>query len=184
MGLSSWWKLDTNISSLEMTQRHVFSTSCVPDFWYMHLDCRQRAWNGRIYWQEFSCCFYSSSQARCASNKVCCEHLCRGHNLMFLPCSLLKRGYRVGIVSQVETAALKKIGDNRSGPFDRKVTQLYTQATYVSSPHNIPILKRASDMFLRSALPMIRRNLRYTTLLPFCVSLKKKKTVKRCQSEW
>ena len=45
--------------------------------------------------------------------------------------SLLSRGYRVGIVSQTETAALKKIGDNRNTPFDRKVTHLFTAATYV-----------------------------------------------------
>ncbi|PPR04975.1 hypothetical protein CVT24_010433 [Panaeolus cyanescens] len=44
---------------------------------------------------------------------------------------LLARGYRVGIVNQIETAALKKIGDNRNAPFERKVTQLYTAATYV-----------------------------------------------------
>jgi DNA mismatch repair ATPase MutS len=45
--------------------------------------------------------------------------------------SLLSRGYRVGVVSQTETAALKKIGDNRNAPFDRKVTHLFTAATYV-----------------------------------------------------
>ena len=48
-----------------------------------------------------------------------------------LSLSLLSRGYRVGIVSQTETAALKKIGDNRNAPFDRKVTRLFTAATYV-----------------------------------------------------
>jgi len=48
-----------------------------------------------------------------------------------LSLSLLSRGYRVGIVSQTETAALKKVGDNRNAPFDRKVTHLFTAATYV-----------------------------------------------------
>jgi DNA mismatch repair protein MSH3 len=33
------------------------------------------------------------------------------------------------VVNQTETAALKKIGDNRSGPFDRQLTHLYTAAT-------------------------------------------------------
>lgn len=49
----------------------------------------------------------------------------------YLSVSLLSRGYRVGIVSQTETAALKKISDNRNAPFDRKVTRLFTSATYV-----------------------------------------------------
>ncbi|KAJ6630634.1 DNA mismatch repair protein MSH3 [Mycena sp. CBHHK59/15] len=44
---------------------------------------------------------------------------------------LLSQGYKVGIVQQVETAALKKAGDNRNTPFDRKLLHLYTAATYV-----------------------------------------------------
>ncbi|EKM83024.1 hypothetical protein AGABI1DRAFT_34226 [Agaricus bisporus var. burnettii JB137-S8] len=44
---------------------------------------------------------------------------------------LLARGYKVGVVNQVETAALKKVSDNRNAPFDRKLTCLYTAATYV-----------------------------------------------------
>ncbi|PPQ79804.1 LOW QUALITY PROTEIN: hypothetical protein CVT26_012571 [Gymnopilus dilepis] len=42
---------------------------------------------------------------------------------------LLSRGYRVGIISQIETAALKKISDNRNAPFERRLTHLYTAAT-------------------------------------------------------
>jgi DNA mismatch repair protein MSH3 len=44
---------------------------------------------------------------------------------------LLARGYKVGVVNQVETAALKKVSDNRNAPFDRRLTCLYTAATYV-----------------------------------------------------
>ena len=51
--------------------------------------------------------------------------------VLILCISLLSHGYRVGIVSQTETAALKKISDNRNAPFDRKVTHLFTAATYV-----------------------------------------------------
>ncbi len=36
---------------------------------------------------------------------------------------------QVGIVRQTETAALKKAGDNRSAPFTRRLTALYTRAT-------------------------------------------------------
>lgn len=45
---------------------------------------------------------------------------------------LLAQGYRVGIVNQIETAALKKIGDNKSGPFERQLTKLFTSATFVA----------------------------------------------------
>ncbi|KAK0228364.1 muts domain V-domain-containing protein [Armillaria fumosa] len=44
---------------------------------------------------------------------------------------LLSQGYRVGIVQQTETAALKKVGDNRNAPFERKLTGLYTATTFV-----------------------------------------------------
>ncbi|OBZ75370.1 DNA mismatch repair protein MSH3 [Grifola frondosa] len=44
---------------------------------------------------------------------------------------LLSQGYKVGIVEQTETAALKKVGDNRNELFDRELTHLYTAATYV-----------------------------------------------------
>ncbi|KAF9466351.1 DNA mismatch repair protein MSH3 [Collybia nuda] len=46
---------------------------------------------------------------------------------------LLARGYRVGIANQIETAALKKAGENKNTPFMRQVTNLYTAATYVDS---------------------------------------------------
>ena len=45
---------------------------------------------------------------------------------------LVAAGHRVGIVRQIETAALKKAGataDGRGGPFARKLTAIYTAAT-------------------------------------------------------
>lgn len=42
---------------------------------------------------------------------------------------LLSQGFKVGIVDQQETAALKKVGDNRSGLFRRGLSALYTAAT-------------------------------------------------------
>lgn len=53
------------------------------------------------------------------------------HRLNFYIKRLVDRGYKVGVISQVETAALKAIGNNKSGPFDRKLTHLYTKGTYV-----------------------------------------------------
>ncbi|GAA5919780.1 hypothetical protein JCM1841_005854 [Sporobolomyces salmonicolor] len=44
---------------------------------------------------------------------------------------LLSAGYKVGVVRQQETAALKKASDNRSAPFTRALSALYTSATYV-----------------------------------------------------
>ncbi|KIY51004.1 hypothetical protein FISHEDRAFT_38295 [Fistulina hepatica ATCC 64428] len=56
---------------------------------------------------------------------------------------LLSQGYRVGIVSQTETAALKKVSDNRNAPFTRRVTQLYTAATYVENVDSVDDLDGA-----------------------------------------
>ncbi|EAW11861.1 mismatch repair protein MSH3 [Aspergillus clavatus NRRL 1] len=44
---------------------------------------------------------------------------------------LVAAGYKVGVVRQLETAALKAAGDNRNAPFSRKLTNLYTKGTYV-----------------------------------------------------
>ena len=44
---------------------------------------------------------------------------------------LLTAGYKVGLVKQAETAALKKVSSNRSGPFERTLSELYTLATFV-----------------------------------------------------
>ena len=40
-------------------------------------------------------------------------------------------GHKVGVVRQIETAALKKVGDNRNAPSTRKLTNVYTKGTYV-----------------------------------------------------
>lgn len=44
---------------------------------------------------------------------------------------LVNSGHKVGIVRQLETAALKAAGDNRNTPFIRRLTNLYTKGTYV-----------------------------------------------------
>src|SRR5271168_3949874 len=44
---------------------------------------------------------------------------------------LVVAGHKVGVVRQIETAALKKAGDNRNTPFIRKLTNLYTKGTYI-----------------------------------------------------
>ncbi|XP_031502856.1 DNA mismatch repair protein MSH3 [Nymphaea colorata] len=42
---------------------------------------------------------------------------------------LVNSGYKVGVVKQMETAAMKAHGDNRMGPFSRELSALYTKAT-------------------------------------------------------
>jgi DNA mismatch repair protein MSH3 len=44
---------------------------------------------------------------------------------------LVAAGHKVGVVRQIETAALKKAGDNRNTPFVRRLTDLYTKGTYI-----------------------------------------------------
>ncbi|KAF8309367.1 hypothetical protein DL93DRAFT_2100103 [Clavulina sp. PMI_390] len=58
---------------------------------------------------------------------------------------LLSYGHKVGIVGQAETAALKKVSDNRSAPFTRVLTDLYTPATFVDT------MNSADDMSLDAA---------------------------------
>ncbi|KAI0637370.1 muts domain V-domain-containing protein [Trametes polyzona] len=50
---------------------------------------------------------------------------------------LLSQGYKVGIVEQTETAALKKAGDTRNELFEREVTHLYTAATFVDDLNSL-----------------------------------------------
>ncbi|KAM3730106.1 hypothetical protein ACB098_12G062400 [Castanea mollissima] len=42
---------------------------------------------------------------------------------------LVSAGYKVGVVKQTETAAIKAHGENRAGPFCRGLSALYTKAT-------------------------------------------------------
>ncbi|KAL8872213.1 MAG: hypothetical protein Q9174_002120 [Haloplaca sp. 1 TL-2023] len=44
---------------------------------------------------------------------------------------LVGAGHKVGVVRQIETAALKAVGDNRNAPFIRKLTNVYTKGTYI-----------------------------------------------------
>lgn len=44
---------------------------------------------------------------------------------------LVQAGQKIGVVRQIETAALKKVGDNRNAPFTRKLTNVYTKGTYI-----------------------------------------------------
>eukprot|EP01133_Synstelium_polycarpum_P018141 gene18141-21685_t len=44
---------------------------------------------------------------------------------------LVHAGYKVGVVEQIETAALKAASSTKSAPFERKLTKLYTSSTFI-----------------------------------------------------
>ncbi|GFZ42602.1 MutS protein homolog 3 [Saitozyma sp. JCM 24511] len=56
------------------------------------------------------------------------------HRLHIHVKKLISLGYKVGVISQTETAALKKVSENRNAPFTRELTHLFTAATYVEDP--------------------------------------------------
>ena len=57
-------------------------------------------------------------------------------------------GYKVGVVQQTETAALKAVSATKSGPFARKLTALYTRSTFVEGAANMAL----GSAFARLAL--------------------------------
>lgn len=50
---------------------------------------------------------------------------------------LVTAGHKVGVVRQLETAALKAAGDNRNAPFVRKLTNVYTKGTYIDDAEGL-----------------------------------------------
>ncbi|KAL2857854.1 muts domain V-domain-containing protein [Aspergillus pseudoustus] len=50
---------------------------------------------------------------------------------------LVSAGHKVGVVRQLETAALKAAGDNRNAPFVRKLTNVYTKSTYIDDMESL-----------------------------------------------
>nr|XP_056704992.1 DNA mismatch repair protein Msh3 [Euleptes europaea] len=62
------------------------------------------------------------------------------HRLFVHVRRLVAKGYKVGVVKQMETAALKAAGENKSSLFTRKLTALYTKSTVLGEDVN-PLLK-------------------------------------------
>jgi DNA mismatch repair protein MSH3 len=56
---------------------------------------------------------------------------------------LINAGCKVGIVGQLETAALKAAGANKSKPFERDLTHLYTKGTYIEDEEGLGPLSGA-----------------------------------------
>ncbi|XP_063309797.1 DNA mismatch repair protein Msh3 [Pelobates fuscus] len=53
------------------------------------------------------------------------------HRLFVHVRRLVAKGYKVGVVKQTETAALKAVGDNKSSLFSRQLAALYTKSTLI-----------------------------------------------------
>ncbi|NXP81949.1 MSH3 protein, partial [Ramphastos sulfuratus] len=53
------------------------------------------------------------------------------HRLFVHVRRLVAKGYKVGVIKQMETAALKAAGENKSTLFNRKLTALYTKSTLI-----------------------------------------------------
>ena len=52
---------------------------------------------------------------------------------------LVSAGHKVGIVRQLETAALKAVGNNRNKIFERGLTNLYTKGTYIDDQEALEV---------------------------------------------
>uniref|UniRef100_A0A669Q3C8 DNA mismatch repair protein MSH3 n=1 Tax=Phasianus colchicus TaxID=9054 RepID=A0A669Q3C8_PHACC len=62
------------------------------------------------------------------------------HRLFVHVRRLVAKGHKVGVIKQMETAALKAAGDSKSSLFNRKLTALYTKSTLIGEDVN-PLLK-------------------------------------------
>ncbi|XP_042678835.1 DNA mismatch repair protein Msh3 isoform X3 [Centrocercus urophasianus] len=62
------------------------------------------------------------------------------HRLFVHVRRLVAKGHKVGVIKQMETAALKAAGDSKSSLFSRKLTALYTKSTLIGEDVN-PLLK-------------------------------------------
>lgn len=59
---------------------------------------------------------------------------------------LVSAGHKVGVVRQLETAALKAAGDNRNKTFERGLTNLYTKGTYIDDHESLEATVASSDV--------------------------------------
>lgn len=63
-------------------------------------------------------------------------------------------GHKVGVVKQTETAALKAMGSNKSAPFSRELTALYTKSTLIGEDV-APIGSECEDVAEATTSPLI-----------------------------
>ena len=95
-------------------------------------DCIQASRYRGIPRPELHLCIYTRPPTRHTHEEVSSICQSSSHATHYVQFRLLSQGYKVGIVEQTETAALKKVSDTRNDVFERKLTHVYTAATYVS----------------------------------------------------
>ncbi|KAJ1906678.1 Mismatch repair protein msh3 [Coemansia sp. IMI 209127] len=61
---------------------------------------------------------------------------------------LVRAGYKVGVVRQSETAALKAISDNKNAPFSRKLADVYTSGTLAEEVGDAQYTESGSERYL------------------------------------
>ncbi|KAJ2520574.1 Mismatch repair protein msh3 [Coemansia sp. RSA 1939] len=61
---------------------------------------------------------------------------------------LVRAGYKVGVMRQSETAALKAVGDNKSAPFSRKIADVYTLGTIVEEVGDLSHAESGNEKYL------------------------------------
>ena len=72
------------------------------------------------------------------------------HRLQVHVKRLVQANHKVGVVRQLETAALKAAGTNRNAPFVRKLTNLYTKGTYVDDVEGLEAPTEGSGASVQS----------------------------------
>ncbi|GCB67151.1 hypothetical protein scyTo_0008001, partial [Scyliorhinus torazame] len=97
------------------------------------------------------------------------------HRLFVHVRRLVAKGYKVGVVKQTETAALKAVGENKGNLFTRKLTALYTKSTLIGEDIN-PLLNLDSDSVEVGDVPSELPN---SYLMCICEQIHKKKGYKK-----
>ena len=80
------------------------------------------------------------------TDNVCASMFISSH-FKLLNCAvfrLVAAGYKVGVVKQMETAALKAASERKSGPFTRELTALYTKTTLIGRYELITVVELSS----------------------------------------
>ncbi|RKO98067.1 hypothetical protein CXG81DRAFT_14192 [Caulochytrium protostelioides] len=82
------------------------------------------------------------------------------HRFMVHVQKLVDHGFKVAHIRQTETAALKAAGDNRSAPFEREVSDIYTKGTMVVDADSSAKSKSTSSNLIMCVLEEIVSNTR------------------------
>eukprot|EP01132_Coremiostelium_polycephalum_P006113 gene6113-7618_t len=72
------------------------------------------------------------------------------HRVFFHLRRLIMAGYKVGIVEQTETAAIKAASSSKSQPFSRKLTRIYTSSTFIDDVNDDSAPENSSPNYLVS----------------------------------